>query len=129
TYAVYATNSAGQACLLSKQFSVGQKYSQPTLSGANYPTSIRYGRCFGVYGTIYGNGSNLRSVTAAVYTTGGSWKTGKTLSVNTGSVSIAKSLDNYVLFNKLPRGTYVYKVVATNGAGTYTLLSRQFKVY
>lgn len=129
TYKVVATNASGTHTLLSKSFRVVSKQAGPTIAGANYPTSIKKGKCFGLSGTVYGNGSNLTKVTAAVYTTRGSFKTGKTLSVNTGSVSIARSLDAYVHFNWLSRGTYVYKVIATNSAGTHTLLSRQFRVY
>lgn len=129
TYAVYAKNSSGQVCLLSKQFTVSSGYKAPYVSGANWPTSIKCGKFFGLKGMVYGNGSNLRQVTAAVYTTGGAWKTGKTINVNCGSVNIAKSLDPYVVFNHLPRGTYYYKVIAKNSAGTYTLVNKQFKVY
>ena len=129
TYAVHAKNSSGQVCLLSKQFTVSSGYKAPYVSGANWPTSIKRGKFFGLKGTVYGNGSNLRQVTAAVYTTGGARKTGKTINVNCSSVNIAKSLDPYVVFNHLPRGTYNYKVIAKNSAGTYTLVNKRFKVY
>lgn len=128
-YKVYAKNSSGQVCLLSKLFTVTSGYKAPYASGANAPTSIKCGKFFGLKGMVYGNGSNLQQVTAAVYTTNGTWKTGRTINVNTGSVDIAKSLDPYVVFNHLPRGTYYYKVIAKNAAGTYTLVNKQFKVY
>lgn len=129
TYAVYAKNSSGQVCLLSQKFTVTSGYKAPYVSGANWPTSVKCGKFFGLKGMVYGNGSNLQQVTAAVYTAGGAWKTGKTINVNCGSVNIAKSLDPYVVFNHLPRGTYYYKVIAKNSAGTYTLVNKQFKVY
>lgn len=128
-YKVYAKNSSGEVCLLSKQFTVTSGYKAPYVSGANAPSSIKCGKFFGLKGMVYGNGSNLQQVTAAVYTPNGTWKTGRTINVNTGSVDIAKSLDPYVVFNHLPRGTYYYKVIAKNAAGTYTLVNKQFKVY
>ena len=54
-------------------------------------------------------------------------KTGRSVSPNTKTYNIA-NVDAYVEFNKLPAGTYYYRITATNSGGTKTLLNQRFTV-
>lgn len=98
-----------------------------TASGYNYPTSLKKGQAFSIYGTVTSSSSNIKSLTCGVYTTGGSLKTGKTVSPNAKSYNL-KNVDAYVYFNNLAAGTYDYKVIATNSAGTTTVINKRFTV-
>lgn len=98
-----------------------------TGSGINAPGSLKVGQTFSITGTITSASSNLTNVSAGVYTTSGTLKTGR--SVNPGSRTYNLSgIDPYVYFNDLSAGTYVYKVMATNAKGTTTLKNQTFTV-
>ena len=98
-----------------------------SFSNYNYPTSIKQGNVYSIYGTITSSYSNISSVTVGVYDSSGNMKTGKTAYPNTKTYSIA-NLDNYVYFNNLTAGTYYYRVTASNSAGSKQLLNKQFTV-
>ena len=98
-----------------------------SISNYNYPTSIKQGNVYSIYGTITSTYSNISSATVGVYDSSGNMKTGKTAYPNTKTYNIA-NLDNYVYFNNLTAGTYYYRVTASNSAGSKQLLNKQFTV-
>lgn len=124
-YKVTATNSSTTATVINRTFTV--KGDTITASGYNYPTSLKKGQAYSIYGTVTSSVSNIKSLTCGVYTTGGTLKTGKTVSPNAKSYSLA-NVDAYVYFNNLAAGTYDYKVIATNSAGTTTVINKRFTV-
>lgn len=110
----------------------------PTLSGCKAPGALKVGEKYSVTGTVSSK-SKLLSVTVGVYTseTGGTMKTGKTVTPSNpqhgGKFTRVKSyqlskLDSAVQFNKLPAGTYWYRITAKNGGGTVTLMNAKFTV-
>lgn len=127
-YRISATNSAGTKTLVNSSFTVTAAATYASISGYNAPSSLKVGKAYSVKGTISST-TKITSVTAGVYTasSGGTMKTGKTLYPNVTSYSLAK-IDPYIYFNRLPAGTYYYRVTATNAAGTKTLVNTQFRV-
>lgn len=97
-----------------------------TISGANAPGTISAGNVFSITGTV-NSGMPLTNVTAGVYDYSGAMKTGKSAAPNAASYNI-KDLDNYVYFNHLPAGRYVYKVTASNASKSATLVQKAFFV-
>ena len=98
-----------------------------TLTGAVYPSSLKVGAYFSVYGKITSSISKISEVTVGVYDAAGKLCTGKTVSVNAKTFDVF-SVDRDVYFNKLSAGNYRYKITAKNGAGTSTLLDEPFSV-
>lgn len=98
-----------------------------TASGYNYPTSLSTGSAYSIYGTVTSAVSNIKSLTAGVYTTSGTLKTGKTVTPNAKSYNL-KNVDAYIYFNNLSAGTYYYKVTATNSTTTTTVINKKFTV-
>ena len=89
-----------------------------TLSNANYPSSINEGNVFSVTGEI-SSGSQLTSVTVAVYDMSGNYMTGvQNVNPKSNYYNIKSSADSVVYFNHLSAGTYRYVVSARNAAGT-----------
>lgn len=116
-YRVSATNSAGTKVLINSPFNVTEKATYPSISGYNVPPkSLKAGRAFSIKGVLSST-TKITSVTAGVYTSeyGGVMKTGKTVRPNTTTYNL-KKIDPYVYFNRLPRGSYWYRVNVTNGA-------------
>jgi hypothetical protein len=98
-----------------------------SISGYNTPPATHtYGKCFGIYGTVT-SGSKITSVNVGVFNSAGSRVTGVTQTPNSTSYSIT-SADPYVLFNKLSVGTYYYRIIATDVAGSKTLVDVKFTV-
>ena len=101
-----------------------------TISGYNYPRTIKKGSRFTIKGKIKSN-ANLKKVVVVVE----EYKTGKDIPYATKKVKTSAkvynlaNIDKYISFRKLPVGEYRYKVKATdvNGA-TKTLISKKFKV-
>ncbi len=127
TYRVTATNASGTTQLLNRTFTVGSTSDVLSASGYNYPTSLRKGQAYSIYGTVTSSSSNIKSLTCGVYTTGGSLVTGKTVYPNAKSYNL-KNVDAYVYFNNLGTGTYYYKVTATNSAGSKVVINQRFTV-
>lgn len=99
----------------------------PTISGHNVPSSIPSGKAFSITGIINSPDSNLTYVDAGVYHSNGALMTGKAATPNTRSFDL-KKLDPYILFNKVPDGTYTYRVTARNSAGLTTLVEATFTI-
>ncbi len=98
----------------------------PTISGQNTPSDMNIGSSFSISGLI-SSGSTLKEVSVGVYDKTGNCMTGKTVNPNSTSYSIA-NLDNYIVFGKLPVGSYRYIVSATNAKGSVDLVDKEFEV-
>lgn len=127
-YRVSASNSAGNIVLINRSFTVKAAATCAKISGYNTPSSLRVGRAYSIRGTVSSD-SKITSLTVGVYTasSGGTMKTGRTVRPNTTSYSVSK-VDPYVYFNRLPAGTYYYRITAANAAGSKTLVNTRFYV-
>lgn len=86
------------------------------------------GSAFTVSGLVQSNYA-LKSVTASVKTTAGVQKFGCTVTLGANVKSYALyGMDAKMLFSKLPSGTYVFTVTATDEKETRTLVSKKFTV-
>ena len=112
-----------------------QKYAGGTVSNTpgiygyyyNVPDNIKYGEPLTLYGAVVSYSSELKSITAGVYTDDGELITGKTVSASNlvGNIGV---IDRYVVLNKIPRGSYYYTITAVNGAGEYIVERHSFTV-
>ena len=109
-YRVSAKDSSGNTfVLVNSSFSIAA--ATPTISGNQYPSgNLPYGKGYGIYGTI-NSSSALGDVTVGVYNTNGTATSQvRTITTSNTSCSIGTYFDPYILFNKLSRGSYVYKI-------------------
>lgn len=97
-----------------------------TISGASSPNTMTAGSSFDIRGTLSSKGS-ISSVTVGVYDTSGTMKIGRSASPNTTTYNLS-SLNADIKFGTLSPGAYRYKVMATSGAGTVTLINKIFMV-
>lgn len=90
----------------------------------NVPENLKYGDALTLYGAVVSFSSNIKSLTAGVYTEDGELVTGKTIERDAlvGNIGV---IDRYVVFNKIPRGSYYYTITAVNEAGEY-IVERHF---
>ena len=98
-----------------------------TLSEPIYPTSLKVGDVFSIYGTVTSAVSNLSSVTVGVYSNG-VMVTGKTVNNLNSKAFNVHDVDNDVYFNNLPLGQYTYRIDAKNAAGSQELLNVSLSV-
>lgn len=126
-YMVSATNAAGTKTLISKGFTVTPA-AVAKIAGHNMPDSLKVKKAYSIKGTITST-TKISSVSVGVYTaeSGGTLKTGKTVYPNATSYNLSK-VDPYIYFNRLSVGTYYYRVVAANAAGSTTLINKKFTV-
>ncbi|MCD8218213.1 MAG: phage tail tip lysozyme [Clostridiales bacterium] len=110
----------------SQRWKLSKTYKAATISGATKPGTLKVGKSFTIKGKISSE-TKITSVTVAVYDTNGKKKIGKTVKPNTKTYNLSK-VDNSIKFGTLGKGTYTYKVTATNSAGTKTLVSKTFVV-
>ncbi|MBR5448249.1 MAG: S-layer homology domain-containing protein, partial [Clostridia bacterium] len=112
-----------------------QKYAGGTVSNTpgiygyyyNVPDNIKYGEPLTLYGAVVSYSSELKSITAGVYTESGELVTGKTISASNlaGNIGV---IDRYVVLNKVPRGSYYYTITAVNASGEYIVERHSFTV-
>ncbi len=93
----------------------------------NVPDNVKYGEPLTLYGAVVSFSSHLRSITAGVYTEDGELVTGRTIERDAfvGNIGV---IDNYIVMNKLARGSYYYTVTAVNEAGEYIVERHHFTV-
>ena len=125
-------NGATTACCYTYVEEVKEIYSgaasdELSITGYNYPTTIKKGGVFSITGTVSSGSSKITSLTVGVYNSAGTLKTGKTVSPNATSYNVA-NVDDYIAFNTLDAGTYKYRITATNSSGTKILLDKEFTV-
>lgn len=112
-----------------------QKYAGGTVSNTpgiygyyyNVPDNIKYGEPLTLYGAVVSYSSELKSITAGVYTEDGELITGKTITASNlaGNIGV---IDRYVVLNKVPRGSYYYTITAVNASGEYIVERHSFTV-
>lgn len=93
----------------------------------NVPENIQYGKALTLYGAVVSFSSNIKSITAGVFTEDGELVTGRSIDRDAlvGNIGV---LDSYIVFNKLPRGSYYYTITAVNEAGEYIVERHPFTV-
>lgn len=103
--------------------------SKMSLSGANYPTTLKKGQRFVIEGVVKSN-AKLKSVVVVVEDKDGVDVKECTKRRYTSAKKYnLTNIDPYIAFRKLKVGTYRYKVKAEDINGTKkTLLNKEFKV-
>lgn len=93
----------------------------------NVPENIQYGKPLTLFGAVVSFSSNIKSITVGVFTEDGQLVTGRTIDHNSlvGNIGV---LDNYIIFNKVPKGKYYYTITAVNEAGEYIVERHPFTV-
>lgn len=105
-----------------------------TISGEVSPSgTLKQGGNFGLRGTISTDCGKITSVTGSILDSSGNTVSGqsKTYTPNTTSFDIRTTINNSLIFNKLPAGSYTYyvKAVAKNGTqSAQWTMSRKFTV-
>ena len=132
-YRVFATNATTTNFpVVEQKFTVsanGSTTASDTLSisGGTSVPNITEGTSVVVKGTVSSASSNITSVTVGVYSASGNLITGKTAKPNAKSYDLRK-LDAYVNFNLLTPGSYLYRVMVSNGTKTQQLVNQAFQV-
>ena len=117
----------------SKAQRVSHKYVKSRMSIVNYkvPVTIRQGRPFVIKGTVRSDAKIVRIDVGVQKKSTGNWVKNchyRDSSVYKTSFSLSTA-DEYIMFRKLPAGTYVFKVRAKDINGTTkVLLRKEFKV-
>lgn len=93
----------------------------------NVPENIKCGEPLTLYGAIVSYSSELKTITAGVYTESGELLTGRSLP-RTGLAGNIGQIDAFVVMNKLERGNYYYTITASNASGEYIVDRRSFTV-
>ncbi len=131
TYRVSATNASGEETLLEEEFIVtpaAAATDKISASGLNAPKLLLKGRGFYLRGVVKSQSSKLTNITAGVYDSDGNMLTGRSWNPKDKSIDFRWYVNPYVKFGTLDIGSYTYKVTATNGNGTSTLLEEIFEV-
>lgn len=111
--------------LVSKKFKV-EPASTLKIQKTKYPKKLKKGKSFKIKGKITSN-YKIKKVTVGVYTKSGKAKTSVTKKPNKKSYNISK-VSKKIKFKKLKKGTYYFKVTATDSKKTKVLLNKKFKV-
>ena len=125
---------------ISRPFTVGSpagaSYQKPTISisGEVSPSgTLTRGSHFGLRGVVSTDCGKITSITGSILNSSGNTVSGQkgTYTPNAASVNIRSTINNDLIFNNLPAGSYTYYVliVAENGneSTTYSI-SRSFNV-
>ena len=132
TYRITAKDGKKSLTLVNKEFKVESSpepssSSNMKITGATYPKELKKGQMFTMKGKITSN-YNLKTVTAGVYKTSGEKVTTASKSLKNKKSYDVYGLDEKIKFGKLAKGTYYYKVTATDTKKTVTLLNKKFVV-
>lgn len=140
TYAIIASNAANKNyTVLSKKFTVTDENGSATpvdtgahsslylTGGTVVPSTLAVGQALNVKGTVY-SATEMTALTVGVYDKSGKFCTGKTINPKAKTYDLA-NLDSAVEFNKLPEGSYVYAVIASNATETnYAIVNKSFTI-
>jgi len=124
-YVVRAKAGSVTKTLINCKFSVVAK-SRLRISLYNYPTSIKEGSRFFIWGRVTSD-KLITKVSVKVVDGSGKVKFSASESPKSKSYNILR-LDPKIKFRKLSRGTYRYKVIATDKVMTKTLVNKKFTV-
>lgn len=98
------------------------------LSGGTVTTDMVMGTPMFVQGVITSSVSKLSSVTVGIFDADGVMVTGNTVTPDALVYDVA-ALDAFVTFDRLPAGSYEYRVIASNATYTdYVLANQYFRV-
>ncbi|MDE7120784.1 MAG: hypothetical protein K2O42_01320 [Oscillospiraceae bacterium] len=127
SYMVFATNAANTNYVITNQkFTVGNATSSNSgttssnekgisfTGGTSIPETISKGRGVAVRGTINSD-STIKAVTVAIYDANNQLVTSKSVAPDASSYDL-KNIDKYIEFDKLPAGSYTYRVAVTTTA-------------
>ncbi|MDE5769581.1 MAG: hypothetical protein K2H82_09370 [Oscillospiraceae bacterium] len=127
SYMVFATNAANTNYVITNQkFTVGNATSSNSgttssnekgisfTGGTSIPETISKGRGVAVRGTISSD-STIKAVTVAIYDANNKLVTSKSIAPDAFSYDL-KNIDKYIEFDKLPAGSYTYRVAVTTTA-------------
>lgn len=98
-----------------------------TLSGASAPDVIAYGENFSVTGKVTTRAGQLTNVTVGFFDGNDEMAIGRSVGPKDSSYDLSK-LAGDIKTKDLPEGRYFYRVIATNTAGTKTLLNHEVVV-
>ena len=103
--------------------------SKITISGATKPKALKVSQTFTLKGKIHSE-YDLEKVRVGICTSKGKWKSGMNVTRHPDKNSFyIKSVDAKIKFDQLKKGTYRYKVRATDSRGyTRTLINCKFTV-
>lgn len=124
-YKVIATDEKQTKTLVQKQFKVIAP-STLKVTSATSPTSLLKGNSFTIKGTVKSN-FKISKVQIKVVNSSGTTKLSATAKPKKTSYSL-KKLDSKIKFGKLAKGTYYYKVIATDSKQKLTLINKKFTV-
>lgn len=103
-----------------------------SLSGQTIPGQLKVGQSFGLRGTVTASGGKLKEVYGAIVDANGNTVQSKTYSMDSATNNLRYSVNQDLIFNKLPEGTYKYylSAVASNsyGEAKEVLLNATFTV-
>ena len=122
TYKVTAKDTKGSKTLVKKSF----KVTTLKIKSYNYPTSITKGSSYSIKGTITSS-YKIKKVTVKVLNSSGETVLSASAKPNAKSYNI-KKLDSKLKFGSLSKGTYTYRVAATDTKGSRVLVKKTFKV-
>lgn len=123
TYKVIAEDACGTQTLLSHTFTETVQ-KEMKLTSYTKPVSLHVGNGFSVQGRV-SSGSKITKVTVGIYDSNGNGVIVRTAHPNT-TYYYLENLDHRIKFGTLKKGTYWYKVTATDANGTETLLNTKF---
>ena len=126
TYRISAWDGHKALTLVKKSFKVVPT-SNMKITGATYPTTLKKGQMFTIKGKVTSN-YNLKKVTAGIYTTSGKAKSTASKKLSGKKTYNVYGLDEKIKFGSLDKGTYYYKVTATDAKKTKVLLNKKFVV-
>lgn len=127
TMKVDAKDSSGKTTSWSTSFQVYT--SNLSISMTRAPTSIKYGKSFGLRGTVSSN-EKVALVSGSVVNASGKTVLSSTDRPNAKSIDVrTANLNDKLAFNRLSRGSYTLKVVATDTSGNSVSWSQNFQVY
>ena len=127
TYTITAKDEIKSATLVSSEFDVTEKVTAPlAISKYSVPETIKEGSTFSVKGKIT-SGNIITKVTVKVLDASGNVKLSASAKPNKKSYNIS-GLDAKLKFGTLAKGSYRYKVIATDTVGRATLVNTKFTV-
>ena len=124
-YVITATAGSLTQTLIDKPFNVVNN-SKLKISSYNYPRSVKKGRPFTIRGKVTSD-KKITKVTVQIVDEAGNEKISCTRSPGSKSYNL-KKIDPKIRFGKLPRGTFYYRVIATDQAKTLTLVEKKFVI-
>jgi len=100
--------------------------SKMTLKNADYPVKIKKGNYFTIQGTIT-SALKMSKVQVAILDKRGGYKYKYTAAPNAKTWDVHKA-DQAMMFRKLDKGTYTYRILAWDANGQHDVLKKTFEV-